>query len=341
MTIANLPDPPRVGCRLAGTGRALPSRVLTNADLEKMMDTTDEWIVQRTGIRTRYILDHEKGETALSLAIEALKKALADARMPGSDLDMVILSTMCQEMACPPSSVQLAAAVGATPSGAYDLCAACCGFVYGVNTAWGLIRSGLHRNVAVVGSDTLSTYMDYDERGRSTAILFGDGAGAVVLRATDDQRKGLIAHAMHADGNRWVDLYIPEKMTHFPEGTPPDKAAIHRVQMNGKGVFKFAVGTFPEVIAQTLEKAGLRSEDVDHYVCHQSNARILEAARERFGLPPEKLHVNIGKYGNTVAASVPIVLDELREAGRIHEGQKVMLVAFGGGLTWGTSLWQL
>lgn len=334
-------EPPRIGARLAGSGSATPARVLTNADLEKMMDTTDEWIVQRTGIHTRHIINRDAGENALTLATQALNKALADARMQGSDLDFIVLSTMCMEMHCPPSACQLATAVGAQNCGAFDLSAACCGFVYGVNTAWGLIRSGMYRNVAVVGADTLSDFMDYDERGRTTSILFGDGAGAVIFRATDDISKGLIAQAMHSDGSRWVDLYIPERMTHFPEGVEPNEDAIHRVQMNGKGVFKFAVGTFPEVIAQTLEKASLRPEDVDHYVCHQSNARILEAARERFGLPPEKLYVNIDRYGNTVSASVPLCLDELRRAGRVQDGHRVMFVAFGGGLTWGTSLWQL
>ncbi|MBX3365617.1 MAG: ketoacyl-ACP synthase III [Phycisphaeraceae bacterium] len=341
MTLRPTLEPPRVGARLAGTGSATPSRVLTNADFEKMMDTSDEWIVQRTGIHTRRIIDKSADENALTLATQALTAALADARMTGSDLDLLILATISMEMHCPPTACQLIAAVGGQNCGAYDLSAACCSFVFAMNTAWGLIRSGMYRNVAVVGADTISTFMDYDSRGRSTAILFGDAAGAVIMRATDDTSKGLIAQTMHSDGNRWVDLYIPEKMSHFPEGVEPNPEALHRVQMNGKGVFKFAVSTFPDVIAQTLDAADLKPDEVDHYICHQSNARILEAARERFGLPKEKLYVNIDRYGNTVSASVPLCFDELRRAGRVHEGQRVMFVAFGGGLTWGTSLWQL
>lgn len=341
MTRATPMEPPRIGVRIAGTGRALPSQQMTNSDLARMMQTSDEWIVQRTGIHTRHVCDRTKGESCLPLATEALTKALADARMEATELDMIILATLTEEMPCPPTSCQLAAAVGAGPCGAYDLSAACSGFVFSLNTAWSMIRSGLHRTVAVVGADTLSSYMEYNDHGRTTAILFGDAAGAVIVRATDDASKGMIAQAMHSNGSRWADLYIPLQMKHFPAEDAPEKDMIGRLHMNGKSVFKFAVSTFPEVIAQTLDRAGLKADEVDHYICHQSNARILEAARERFGLPTEKLYVNIDRYGNTVAASVPLCLDELREAGRVREGQRVMFVAFGGGLTWGTSLWQL
>ncbi|MCB9845423.1 MAG: ketoacyl-ACP synthase III [Phycisphaeraceae bacterium] len=335
-------EPPKIGVRIAGTGMALPSQELTNQDLERVMETSDEWILQRTGISSRRVIDTSKGECTLTLARESLARALEDSHLHGTDLDLLLLATMTMEMGCPPSACRLASDVGAGAIGAVDISGACCGFVYSMNLAYGMIRSGLYRTVAVVGADTLSTYMDYNDRGRSTAILFGDGAGAVILRATDDTSRGLIAQAMHSDGSRWQDLYIPEVLDRdFPPGHEPDPAALHRVQMNGRAVFKFAVGTFPDVIAQTLDRAGLRPDEVDHYICHQSNARILEAARERFGLPPEKLYVNIGTRGNTVAASVPMCLHELREQGRVRDGQRVMFVAFGGGLTWATSLWQL
>ncbi len=335
-------QPPSVGVRFAGVGSALPSKPVKNTDLEKLMDTSDEWIVQRTGIHSRYVVDRSRGESTLSLATQSLDNALTDAHMKPGDLDLILLATMTAEMSCPPTACRLASEIGAGTIGAIDVTAACCGFVYSLNMAYGLIRSGLYRSIAVVGADTLSKYLQYDNSGRSTSILFGDAAGATILRATDDTSKGLIAQAMHSDGNRWVDLYIPESLEHdFPDGHEASDEKVQRVQMNGRAVFKFAVGTFSGVIQQTLDDAGLHADDVDMYVCHQSNARILTAARDRFGLDQDRLYINIDRVGNTVAASVPLCLDELTKSGRVKEGQRVMFVAFGGGLTWGTSLWQL
>ena len=341
MTRHGPPPPPRIGVRIAGTGSYLPERRLTNADLEKVMDTTDEWIVQRTGIRERRIVDRAKGESTTVIAAGALRRALADAGVQASDLDMVIVATVSMEMTCPTTSCLVARDLGAGTAGAMDITAACCGFVYSVNVAHDLIRGGSYRTIGVVGCDILSSLMDYSSAGRGISILFGDAAGAAVLRATDDTSKGILAQSMHADGTGWHHLYIPRALTDFPPGVEPDPKKLGLMQMNGREVFKFAVSKFSDLIAETLEKAGLTSADVDHYVCHQSNARILEAARERFGLPPEKLYVNIHRVGNTSSGSVPVCLDELRGAGRIKEGQRVMLVAFGGGLTWAASLWQL
>ena len=333
--------PDRFGVTITGTGTAVPSKSLTNADLEKLMDTSDEWIVQRTGIRNRYICDWDKGEDNVTLAHGALEKALADAGMQATDLDLVILATMSNKMQCPAGANRLCQLIGAGDAGSFDLVGACCGFVFAMNTAEALMRTGPYKNVAVVGSDTLSMHQEYSTRGRGTAILFGDAAGAAVLTRTDNPDQGVIAQAMHSDGDRWPELYVPMCEADFPEGHDVDPDQINRVYMNGKGVFKFAVGTFPEVIAQTLDQAGLEAKDVDHYVCHQSNARILAAASERFGLSEGKLHVNIERFGNTVAASVPLVMQDLRERGEVRPGQRVMFVGFGGGLTWGTSLWQL
>jgi 3-oxoacyl-[acyl-carrier-protein] synthase-3 len=183
--------------------------------------------------------------------------------------------------------------------------------------------------------------MNYTTAGRSTAIIFGDAAGAVVLKATDDTSKGILAQSIHASGKGWREIYVPHCSLDFPPGVDPNPEDIGHVHMNGAAVFKFAVSTFPNLIAETLEKANVKAEEVDLYVCHQSNARILTAARERFNLPEEKLYVNIGRVGNTVAASVPLCLDELAAAGRVKPGMKIMFLAFGGGLTWGSSLWQL
>ena len=305
------------------------------------METSDEWIVQRTGIRSRRIIDRSKGESTSQLAGEALKAALADAHLSPTDLDLVIVATMTAEMSCPASASLVVNHIGAGQCGAFDLTAACSGFVYGLNIAHDLIRGGAYRTVGLVGADTLSNLMDYSNAGRSTAIIFGDEAGAVVLKATDDTSKGVIAQAMHSDGPGWKEIYVPRCVQDFPEGVAPDESKYEHVQMNGASVFKFAVGTFPKLIEETLAKANVKPSDVDMYVCHQSNQRILTAARERFGLAEDKLYINIDRYGNTVAASVPLCFDELKKSGRIREGAKVMFVAFGGGLTWGSSLWQL
>lgn len=305
------------------------------------MDTSDEWIVQRTGIRERRVIDPAKGESAYTLSTEALRAALKDAKVDASELDLVIVATMSAEMTCPPTACRVIDEIKAENAGAFDLSAACCGFVYAMNVAHDLIKCGGYRTVGVIGCDTLSVNMDYSTGGRSTAIIFGDGAGAAVIRACDDPSKGILAQTIHADGAGWKDIYVPRCPRDFPAGVEPDAAKMNFVQMNGAQVFKFAVGTFPDVIAETLQKAGLTAEQVDMYVCHQSNARILSAARDRFGIPEEKLYINIDRYGNTVAASVPLCLDELRAAGRIRPGHKVLMVAFGGGLTWGSSLWQL
>jgi 3-oxoacyl-[acyl-carrier-protein] synthase-3 len=335
------PLPARFGVQIAGTGSCLPEGKITNADLEKVMDTTDEWIVQRTGIRERRRVNRDKAETIDTMCVDALRKALTAARIDAAQLDLVIVATMTPEMPCPATACTVAHRIGAGTAGGFDLNAACSGFVFGLNTAHELIRGGAYRTIAVIGADVLSQLMDYSNAGRGTAIIFGDGAGATVLRAIDDPSKGILAQAMHTNGAGWKDIYVPGAPYHFPEGVACDAAKYGKVQMNGAAVFKFAVGTFSDLIQDTLDKAGLAATDIDMYVCHQSNSRILTAARDRFGIPEDKLYVNIDRVGNTVGASVPLCLDELVRQGRVREGHRVMFVAFGGGLTWGSSLWQL
>ncbi len=332
---------PSLGVRLIGTGSCLPKTKVTNTDLEKVMETNDEWIVQRTGIRSRYRIDIASGESTHTLSSQALALALQAAGIPGSDLDLVIVATMTAEMPCPATACRVASDVGANRAGAFDLNAACSGFVFAMNTAHELIKGGAYKTIAVIGADCLSTLMEYSTAGRGTAIIFGDGAGAAIFQACDDSSKGVLAQAMHCDGNGWKEIYVPFLERDFPKDVAFDQSKVGRVQMNGAAVFKFAVGTFSELIAQTLEKAGVTAADIDMFVCHQSNHRILTAARERFGLPEDKLYINIDRVGNTVGASVPLCLDELTRAGRVREGNKVMFVAFGGGLTWGSSLWQM
>lgn len=331
----------RVGVAIAGTGSYLPQRMLTNQDLEKVMDTSDEWIVQRTGIRSRHIADTAHGETTKKLGAQAVRRALEDAKIAPDDLDLLICATMTGEMNCPATASLISYEVGVKRAGAFDINAACSGFVYSVNLAHDLIRGGAYRSVAVVGVDTLSTLMDYSTAGRGTAIIFGDAAGCAIFRATPDTSKGIIAQAMHADGEGWKEIFVPRAASDFPAGQACDPAKLGKVQMNGAAVFKFAVSTFCNLIEETLEKGNVKPEEVDMFVCHQSNMRILNSARERFGLSEDKLYINIDRVGNTVGASVPLCLDELRKAGKVREGQKVMFLAFGGGLTWASSLWQL
>lgn len=331
----------RLGVRIAGTGSSLPARRVTNADLVQIMDTSDEWIVQRTGIRERRIHNPEAGETTASLATEAVRAALAEAHLTPADLDLIVAATMTGDSPTPTVSCVVAHRLAAGAVGAIDINGACSGFVFAMNTAHGLLASGAYKTVAVIGADTITRHIDFNTYGRGTAVLFGDGAAAAILRVTDDASKGLLAQAMHSDGGGAKNLFIPAGRADFPENVEFEERKVNKVHMNGQAVFKFAVSTFPKLIEETLEKASLSADQVDHYICHQSNLRILEAARERFGLPPEKLHTNIEKYGNTVAASVPLILDELRKAGRVQEGHKIMFLAFGAGLTWGSSLWQV
>jgi len=329
-----------VGVRIAATARYLPERVLSNADLEKVMDTSDEWIRQRTGIEQRHRIRADEGESVKHLAKDAVERALEASGMQASELDLLLLCTMSSEMICPPTACRLAAEIGTNNAGAFDISAACCGFVFGLNTAYGLMQTGQYKNVALIGADTLTNIVEYSTKGRNGAILFGDAAGAVILRKTTATDKGLIAQAMHSDGERWADLSIPETKFDFGEGVQFEEWQLGKLYMNGQSVFKFAVGTFPRVIEQTLERAGMTADDVDHFICHQSNRRILEAARDRFGIPEHKMPMNISEIGNTSAASVPILFDGLSDSGKVEDGQKVMFVAFGGGLTWTSSLWQ-
>lgn len=334
------------GVRILSTGVGLPSKTLTNADLERLMDTSDEWITQRTGIRTRRIVDHDAGECTLTMATEAARMALERGGVKGADIDFVILATMSPEMLCPPTACRIASRLGAggrgaRAGGAMDLFGACTGYVYGLNIAHDLIKGGSYDRIMVLGGDTLSRLMDYSTAGRGTAIIFGDAGAGALLVADPDPRLGIIAQSMHSDGEGWKEIFVPQEARDFPEGVAPDPAKFGRVQMNGATVFKFAVGTFPNLIQETLDKANLNPSDIDMVISHQSNARILQAARDRFGIPEDKFYINIDRYGNTVAASVPLCLHELVMAGRVKPGMKVMFVAFGAGLTWGSSLWQM
>jgi 3-oxoacyl-[acyl-carrier-protein] synthase-3 len=326
------------GVRLSGVGSAVPEQVLTNADLERMMDTSNEWIIQRTGISRRHIID-PRTESEFSLARDSLRNALNDASMSPGDLDLIIHASVTGEMSCPSNACRIAAALGCNSAGAFDLMAACSGFLYGFNIADTMIRAGRAERVGVIGCDALSQVCDYNER--SVSILFGDGAGAAILTRDPDPRRGCIYQALGSDGSMWETLYMPRRVQDVPAADAANTIQLGCLRMAGREVFKFAVTKFRETIEDALSKTGLTVDDVSQFICHQSNARIIEAAKEKLGLPAEKVWININEYGNTSAGSVGIVLDELWKAGKIKEGEIIVLVAFGGGLTWASSVWRV
>lgn len=329
----------RFGIRIRGTGSAVPDGVLTNADLEKLVDTSDEWIQQRTGIRERRIVD-QKTEGTFTLSRDALVRALDDAGIEGSALDLVIVGTCTGEMGCPSVATRVAADIGATPAGAFDVVAACCGFVYALNTAEALIRSERYNRIGVVGCDALSTVTDYADR--SLCILFGDAAASAILERDDDNpERGCLYQSLQADGSDWDLLYMPRRDQEIPDWDKDNPIRKGCLRMKGREVYKFAVKKFGEVIQDALDNAGIGVDDVAQFICHQSNARIIESAIERFNLPREKVHINIDRYGNTSAGSVGICLDEVWKAGGITPGDIVLIVAFGGGLTWASSVWRV
>ncbi len=329
---------PRHGVRFRGVGSAVPERVLSNADLEAIMDTSDEWIRQRTGIRERRISDQSR-EGTFTLCTEALRRALDDAGMMPTDLDLIIVATVTAEMSCPSVACRVSHALGAAPAAAFDLVAACSGFVYALNVAEPLVRGGLYRNVAVIGCDAMTTVIDYGER--SVSILFGDGAGAAILTRDDDPERGCIWQKSQADGAMWESLYLPRRGQDVPASDGRNPIQLGCLRMNGREIYKFAITKFREVIEEALAATGLSVDDVSQFICHQSNLRIIESAMDKLGLPPEKVHVNIDRFGNCSAGSVGLCLAELWQAGKIKEGEHVLFVAFGGGLTWATSVWRI
>ncbi|HDX9531335.1 TPA: beta-ketoacyl-ACP synthase III [Bacillus thuringiensis] len=298
---------------ILGIGRYVPEKVVTNHDLEKIMDTSDEWIRMRTGIAERRIAD-DTIDTSY-MAVEAAKKALEDAGVSGEDIDLILVATVTPDRAFPAVACVIQEAIGAKHAAAMDVGAACAGFMYGMITAQQFIQTGTYKNVLVVGSDKLSKIVDWNDR--NTAVLFGDGAGAIVMGAVSEGR-GVLSFELGADGSGGKHLYQDEY-----------------VMMNGREVFKFAVRQLGESCLRVLDKAGLTKEDVDFLVPHQANIRIMESARERLNLPQEKMSMTIEKFGNTSASSIPIAMVEELQNGRIQDGDLIILVGFGGGLTWG------
>ena len=324
------------GVRILGTGSAVPERRLTNADFARMMDTSDEWIKQRTGISERRVLDL-RTEGCSTLAQRALERALVAAGIKATELDFVIVATVTMEMTCPSVACRIAGAIGATNAAAFDLGAACSGFVYALNTAEAMIRAGRARTIAVLGAEAMSSIIDYTDR--SVSILFGDAAGCAIIQAVPDSTQGCIYQHMGADGSGWHALYIPRRQSDVPAEDADNPIRLGSLRMNGKEVFRFAVTKFKEVIEDAFKKTNLTPADVSQVICHQSNIRIIDSAREKLNIDPSKIYVNIDRYGNSSAGSVPLCLDELWRDGKITPGKPFMMVAFGGGLTWASSVW--
>ena len=329
--------------KISGTGSSLPQNVVSNTRLTEWMETSDEWIRERTGIRERRI---SIGETTVSLAADACLKALEQAGKTPEDVDMILVATCSPEYLLPCCACQVQEKIGAGNAVAFDINAACSGFLFGLVTANAYIQTGMYRNILVVGSEVLSKIMDWSDR--STCILFGDGAGAVLAEAEEDDISGLLGSVQGSDGSRGMVLKCRERFGENPmyselsgrntenaEHTEKCGSQSLYVQMDGPAVFKFAVRQVPACISQVLEQIGLSTEDIDLFILHQANVRILEAIAKRLGVSMEKVPMNLDRVGNMSSAAIPVLLDELNRSGRIHRGDKLVLSGFGAGLTYG------
>ena len=313
-----------------GCGSYLPARLVTNGDLTKLVDTSDEWIVQRTGIRERHIA--ADGELTSDLGIAAARAALADANVDAQSVDLIVVATSTPDNTFPASAVSVQAALGITQGAAFDLQAVCSGFVYGMATADGLLRAGVHKRALVIGAETFSRILDWTDRG--TCVLFGDGAGAVVMEAQQQEGtredRGILTAHLRSDGRHKKKLFV--------DGGPSSTGTVGHLRMEGKEVFRFAVGAITDVIKDVFRDTGYTADDLDWFVPHQANKRIIDGSAHKLGIAPEKVVMTVDRHGNTSAASIPLALDVAVKDGRIKRGDLVLLEAMGGGFTWGAAL---
>lgn len=329
---------------IAGVGHYVPENVVTNDELSKFMETSDEWIQERTGIKERRWVGPDSSDTTSSMGTEAARMAIADAGLEPSDIDFIVFATLSPDYYFPGPGVQVQENLGIDTIGALDVRNQCSGFIYGLSVADQFIKTGMYKNVLLIGSELHSGGLDKTTRGRGVSVIFGDGAGAVVLQASDDQSKGVLTTKLHSEGkhakelallgpatSRWVDQIMeendPEDLSYYP-------------YMNGNFVFKHAVTRFQQVIVEALEDVGKEAGAIDLLIPHQANLRISQYIQAKMGLGPDKVFNNIMKYGNTTAASIPIALSEAKQAGKIKEGDLLCLAAFGSGFTWGSALIQ-
>lgn len=315
---------------IKGTGSALPARCVTNAELAQKVDTTDEWIIERTGIRQRHIAG--QGETTATLATEAARAALSAAGIAASEIGLIVLATTTPDNTFPATATKVQALLGIDDCVAFDVAAVCSGFLYAVSVADSMIKNGVAKHALVIGAETMSRILDWEDR--TTCVLFGDGAGAVVLSAEEgDGSKGVLASKLHADGRHGPMLYV--------DGGPSTTQTVGFIRMQGREVFRHAVTNLASVLSETLEAAGVAADDVDWVVPHQANRRIIDATAKKLGLSPERVVMTVDQHANTSAASVPLALDCAVRDGRIKPGQLIVLEAMGGGFTWGASVIRL
>ncbi|MCA3598999.1 MAG: ketoacyl-ACP synthase III [Methylobacterium sp.] len=318
--------------RIAGVGSFLPARIVTNAELAERMDTSDEWIRQRTGIGQRHIA--AEGETTSMLGLKAAEAALAHAGLAAQDIDLIVLATATPDYTFPSTATQVQAALGITHGAAFDVAAVCSGFVYALTVADKFITSGANKRALVIGAETFSRILDWEDR--TTAVLFGDGAGAVVLEAIDGKGDakdtGILTTHLRSDGRHRAKLYV--------DGGPSSTGTVGHLRMEGREVFKHAVGMITDVIVDAFAATGYSAETIDWFVPHQANQRIITASADKLGIAPGKVVMTVDMHGNTSAASIPLALDVAVRDGRIQRGQIVLIEAMGGGFTWGSALFR-
>lgn len=319
--------------RIIATGSYLPERIMTNHELETMVDTSDEWITERTGIKERRIIDEDM--CASDLAVEASREALKRAGLRPKDLDLILAATVSGDMLLPSTACIVQGKLKAKNAAALDINAACSGFVYGLSVANAYIRSGAAKRILLVGTEVLSRFTDWTDR--ATCVLLGDGAGAVILEANDGEA-GILSVDIFSDGSMWDLLHIPAGGSRYPASEKTLKKKMHYIKMRGNETFKVAVRTLEEIVIKTLKNNNLKPDDLALLIPHQANLRIIQATAKRLGIDLDRVVVNIDKYGNTSAASIPIALDEAVRQGRVREGDYIMFESFGGGLTWGAAL---
>lgn len=318
-----------MGTRIIGTGSCLPKAVVTNDDLSKIMDTSDEWISSRTGIRERHLA---KEETTASMSTEAARRAMENAGVTAQEIDLIIVGTVSADHVTPACACEVQAAIGAVDAVAFDINAACSGFMFALNIAHAYLQTGVYKTALIIGAETLSKIMDWSDR--STCVLFGDGAGAAIVRA--DDRNRLLAFDQRSDGVKGSVLACPNRSNNNPLiETSKELSYVH---MDGQEVYKFAVTTVPASLQRTIQAAGLTVEDIDYFVLHQANIRILQAVAKRLKVSEDKFPISLDHCGNISAASVPILLDEMNRQGLLKSGMRIALAGFGGGLTWASAV---
>ena len=323
-----------VRVKISALGAYVPPRLLTNADLEKMVETSDQWITERTGIRERHIVD--KGVATSDLAVEAAKKALAQRGMEASDLDAILVGTVTPDMFFPSTACLVQHKLGAKGVWGFDLSAACSAFLYALQVGTQFVATGAHKRVMVIGADVMSSIIDYTDR--ATCIIFGDGAGAVILEPAENDSLGMIDFIHEVDGSGGCSLYMPGGGSLNPSTHETVDQKMHYVHQDGQAVFKFAVRKQTELCEKILERNGIKASDIDVFIAHQANKRIINATADRLGLRPESIVINIDRYGNTTAGTIPLAMDTARQEGKLKKGDLVLLASVGAGFTVGATL---